>query len=1100
MPLIMGLSIENDAKTQTERATSPSGYAKSDIPLLESFTILKDGQSPEDLRLSPDDYRTFINWLQNGPAHPVPSVPLRILCYYRSNLEKSMKDFSTTDGSRLKQQNLVKTIDEMVRGGDDNNDPVEMCATGGAPPPVVPGTVTPTGLDCCDELTTKMTKIEGDIAGLSTTLIAPTEALKTTLVGSLAGISSDIKDSLAEIRATKAEIEKIKVLIQTAPRPTAPVPAHPLKPLKPLDPTLIANAEEARRKLEAAIKRAQDATAALDAAPDDQKEAAADVAEAAYREAQALHEEADRLYNLAYPDDSSSSSAAGPAAPAPGGLVGPRPTAPPALPARWPRPPHAGGKRLPAQNQVLHDGSEKAIRRLKDKIDGARRGADKKKRSANSQRIQQMEQQLAALVAALAALTREIKEKRNTNDEAKNKAAGLELEIEQLSQMLQDAQRDATQLSKYALQVTQYMSSVVDKHKEFIELQRKALKALGVENARLKQEIAKAATGINENAVNLADESNADKEELAAAKAAINSYKEDLADAQAAINSYKADEAETKARLAVLNAQLQENEAARARLEAAAADLTQQVDRAVALSRRLFDGRKSEREQKEALIIEKNELTAQLAVARAELVESNTAKAGLEARIHSLEEELRTACSRCVIPDKPCPDHAEEIAELTAKLAAATAANETLTGKVGALEAQYKAATVVAAQLTQRLENETGLKDAALADKVRLEGELAGLRVDLSGATVQIADLQRKAQTLQEELDECRRNPMPDPDLIRRLQQELAAARAEIETHKGQIRDLQSDIANKDQLLAAWDLRDDEWNKAYDNLQAELDKQVALTAKQLEQIQQRNEKIGANAATIGDLNKQVAQLKEQMAAADAKHNKKIAELKVLFDNLAVEVRAQKAELLKVTAERDELSRQLQSIGGNAQRRAAGLEEQLRQAAQRIREQQGLINELSALVETTKAGYERKVTVLSDEIRRITGEKMKPDAAQQRFIADLQQQIRDLQATVAQLTEDIDNLEQAPAPAPKQNFSGLEAARSKKLAACSMCQRFPNNREACAECGHIGRIQQGQQGFQQQFGITKGLQGRRGGTRVKKGAKFRKLTRKVVPLK
>ena len=175
----MGLSIDNDPETLEQRASDPRGYANSDIPLLESFGILKDGKSPDALSLTPDDYRTFMNWLQNGPARPVPSgPPTRILCFYRESLKKSTEDFSTTDGHRLKQENLIKTIDEMLRDGDDNTDPMVMCASGGQ---------TPASTDCCDKLSTRFEQTETLISsyfGQPTTSVdisTPMKSLETLI-------------------------------------------------------------------------------------------------------------------------------------------------------------------------------------------------------------------------------------------------------------------------------------------------------------------------------------------------------------------------------------------------------------------------------------------------------------------------------------------------------------------------------------------------------------------------------------------------------------------------------------------------------------------------------------------------------------------------------------------------------------------------------------------------------------------------------------------------------------------------------------------------------------------------------------------------------
>ena len=83
MPLTMGLSIDKDEKALSARQADKRGYIDSDVPLLESFGILVKGSAPEDFPLSPEDYRTFINWLLGGTTKSAPSIVLRILCYYR---------------------------------------------------------------------------------------------------------------------------------------------------------------------------------------------------------------------------------------------------------------------------------------------------------------------------------------------------------------------------------------------------------------------------------------------------------------------------------------------------------------------------------------------------------------------------------------------------------------------------------------------------------------------------------------------------------------------------------------------------------------------------------------------------------------------------------------------------------------------------------------------------------------------------------------------------------------------------------------------------------------------------------------------------------
>ena len=153
MPL--GLTIDNDPKTKENRINDQRGFVDNDIPLLESFKILKDGKPPANFYLSPDDYRSFIDWLVNGPANPLPSVPLRIMCYYRSQIVSGMDDVGTTDGMRLKQENLLKSIDEMIRGGNDDTDPILMCATGGSAAPAPPESSS-----CCNEIKPELEAIK----------------------------------------------------------------------------------------------------------------------------------------------------------------------------------------------------------------------------------------------------------------------------------------------------------------------------------------------------------------------------------------------------------------------------------------------------------------------------------------------------------------------------------------------------------------------------------------------------------------------------------------------------------------------------------------------------------------------------------------------------------------------------------------------------------------------------------------------------------------------------------------------------------------------------------------------------------------------------
>ena len=95
MPFPMGLAINNSKKAKKERLTCGKGYLEEDIPLLESFGIFENGVPTSDLKLHPEDYRTFIDWLDVGPVYPVPRVAQKVLCTYRRKLMDTIDNFST---------------------------------------------------------------------------------------------------------------------------------------------------------------------------------------------------------------------------------------------------------------------------------------------------------------------------------------------------------------------------------------------------------------------------------------------------------------------------------------------------------------------------------------------------------------------------------------------------------------------------------------------------------------------------------------------------------------------------------------------------------------------------------------------------------------------------------------------------------------------------------------------------------------------------------------------------------------------------------------------------------------------------------------------
>jgi chromosome segregation ATPase len=157
MPFPLGLAIDKDKISLDKRAGDKRGYIDKDIPLLESFGLLKDGVEVKDFHLNPDEYREFIHWLINGPAQPIPRTPQRVLCFYRGKLMMGMDDFATTDGMRLKQQNLIKVIDEMLKGGNDSEDPVTICLEGGSSAPAAEPS---SAMDCCPEINQKLDTIQ----------------------------------------------------------------------------------------------------------------------------------------------------------------------------------------------------------------------------------------------------------------------------------------------------------------------------------------------------------------------------------------------------------------------------------------------------------------------------------------------------------------------------------------------------------------------------------------------------------------------------------------------------------------------------------------------------------------------------------------------------------------------------------------------------------------------------------------------------------------------------------------------------------------------------------------------------------------------------
>ena len=122
--LTMGHSLKTNSETTKKR--SEKGYIQEDLPVLESFGLFKNGKPVPDFVLTNEEYSNFLNWLGNGPAKPIPTVGVKVLCFYKQKLSTGLKDYGITDGFRQKQKNLIKSIDEMLKDGDDTQNQLKM--------------------------------------------------------------------------------------------------------------------------------------------------------------------------------------------------------------------------------------------------------------------------------------------------------------------------------------------------------------------------------------------------------------------------------------------------------------------------------------------------------------------------------------------------------------------------------------------------------------------------------------------------------------------------------------------------------------------------------------------------------------------------------------------------------------------------------------------------------------------------------------------------------------------------------------------------------------------------------------------------------------
>jgi chromosome segregation ATPase len=116
-----------------------------------------------------------------------------------------MKNLVTTDGNRLYQENIIKTINKMIGGGDEDSDPTTICASGGA------AQAAPPDSECCEEIKPKIDAIAESIEELKT---KPPFDLRVELKKILDGASTEAA-SPTESKDYSEKLEEIKHLIES---------------------------------------------------------------------------------------------------------------------------------------------------------------------------------------------------------------------------------------------------------------------------------------------------------------------------------------------------------------------------------------------------------------------------------------------------------------------------------------------------------------------------------------------------------------------------------------------------------------------------------------------------------------------------------------------------------------------------------------------------------------------------------------------------------------------------------------------------------------------------------------------------------------------
>jgi len=398
------------------------------------------------------------------------------------------------------------------------------------------------------------------------------------------------------------------------------------------------------------------------------------------------------------------------------------------------------------------------------------------------------------------------------------------------------------------------------------------------------------------------------------------------------------------------------------------------------------------------------------------------------------------------------------------------------------------------------------------------------------------------------ELAECeaRSIPVPDIELIKQL-------RAEIERLQIESRAQQERIAALTGEKAAADATNLELEQAYQELSAWGDKVKAAFDESETKVRDLMGKLAEKTAALETANAKILALQQEAAAASEQYKvallaatektnaalatarglaserdaamqtvdslrKQIekldrasgtaAELQRRLDQANAEL-ARKSEQLEIELKK------IAAMNGEFQRTKALYEERMNRADQASRELDGTNKNLERRYQDalTRIGEleralrdkERQTQLVEEEnkstIRNILGElnQLRQAAEQLRRnkerIAELEGHLSGLQANYADLMQGYHDMEDAYNQLLKEK--GGSVRRVSVSDRCGYCEAT-GNREACAECDHIRRQQVGKATYQAQHLRRGGT--RKGGRRLKKGAKLRNFSRKIAPLK